>query len=518
MRRLPKSEVTRILLPRFDTLGDLVLLEGFLAALCGQFPQARVTLMVRRVFSDLACLFPDSLEWLTIDFDPHKNPPEVPLGRALLAGLGDDPWDFVLATAHNRTWADDLIAAAMNQATKLAIGTWEEKPEHYRKVFGELGLGADCPYSQLVCIDKHSHETEKYQALWNALAEGTTLPEPVLKVSDYQSEAARQILEAVGMRPGQFFICCPAGTHKVSIKAWPAERFAEMIAWIESAYSRTCLVIGHQLEAETVGHVIDLAERRGAHPKAWLGRDGELPLLAALLAFASFYLGNDTGPMHMAAALQIPVIGIFGGGTWPRFLARGRQSTAIAGDMPCFGCDWNCLFGDAPCLRLIAVEDVRGAVQGLFEGLTAETSGARVLRASKRLEPEAEWYVARSVDTHRKLFQELAGIEKDRAARLEVIRSLERQLATSEEDRLARLEMIQKLTARLSEVEADRSARLELIEKTSKEMAVVEADRAARLRVIEEIDKRLKATQLELERIKSCLPAKILIKLGIIPQ
>ena len=52
------SQPERILLPRFDTIGDIVLLEGFLEALLRRFPEAKVTLLIRRVYADLACLFP----------------------------------------------------------------------------------------------------------------------------------------------------------------------------------------------------------------------------------------------------------------------------------------------------------------------------------------------------------------------------------------------------------------------------------------------------------------------------
>jgi ADP-heptose:LPS heptosyltransferase len=70
---LSQTPPKKILLPRFDTLGDLVLLEGFLEALRQRLPQAKVTLLNRRVFADLSSLLPDSPEWLTTDIDPHKQ-------------------------------------------------------------------------------------------------------------------------------------------------------------------------------------------------------------------------------------------------------------------------------------------------------------------------------------------------------------------------------------------------------------------------------------------------------------
>ena len=495
-KEAPASEPSRILLPRFDTLGDLVLLEGFLEALIGRFPRAHITLMVRRAFCDLAGLFPDSLEWLPVDIDPHSISPEVPLARTIAGNLGNEPWDLILVTAHNRTWADDLVAAAMPNARRLALGVWEEMPENFKKVLAELALRADCPYDRLIDVDDRSHETEKYQALWNALDGSDILPEPVLRVSEYQHEAARQILDAAGLQSKRFFIGCPAGTQKVAIKAWPPEHYAEAIAWIESRYAQPCLLIGHQSEVETVRRVAGLAEDRGAHPRIWLGRDGEIPLLAALLASASFYLGNDTGPMHMAAAVNIPVIAIFGGGTWPRFLPRGSRSTAIAGDMPCFGCNWSCLFGDAPCMRLVTIEDVKHAIRDLLEAAAAP--GFRYLRASNRLSAETAAYIEKAI----KIFQ---AINDDRRKRLDANLRAEKLLRESELDRAARLVEIERLGKLLAESEADRAARLVEMERLGKLLAESEAGRAECL-----------AWTRRLEKVKNTALVKSLIKLKLI--
>ncbi len=482
MKGLPASSPSRILLPRFDTLGDLVLLEGFLAALQGRFPQARITLLVRSIFGDLAGLFPDSLEWLTIDFDPHRNPPNVSLGQALLTGLRNEPWDLLLATAHNRTWAEDFLAASMPGATRIAFGRWAEKPEPYQNFLAESGLRSVCPFDQLIEVDERSHETDKYQALWEALDGRTTLPEPVLNVSAYQGEAGRQILEAVGLQSQQFFIGCPAGTQRIAIKAWAADCYADIIAWIENTYALPCLLVGHQSEIEIVRRVAESARHRGAHPKTWFGRDGEIPLLAALLKSASFYLGNDTGPMHMAAALDIPVIAIFGGGRWPRFLPRGTRSTAIAGEMPCFGCDWSCLFGDAPCVQLVTINDVKQAVRPLFEG--AGVPGPRILKASTCLSPETGKYIEKAI----RVFQ---ATNKDRQARLEACLQAEKLLRESEADRADRLAAMENLKMQLDESEADRAARLAEIERLGKQLAENEADRTARLVEIERLGKQL---------------------------
>jgi ADP-heptose:LPS heptosyltransferase len=568
--RQPRS----ILLPRFDTLGDIVLLEGFVEALLSRFAPAKITLLVRRTYSDLRSLFPDALEWEFTDVDPHHQPVDVSLCNQLEGVVGSNIWDLVLTTAHNPTWADDLIAAKQAGSLTIGLGHWMGMPRAQQRVFEQVGLSVDCPYGELIPVPEKSHEIEKYQALWNALGGDSTLPEPKLKVSEHHKAAAEKMLTSAGLSPKNFCLCFPAGTQGVSVQTWPADRFAEVIAWLEAERGVPSLVAGHPSEAARIDEVVELAKEKQATPHKWLGSDGKIPLLAALAGAARFYLGNDTGAMHIAAAVRTPVVAIFGGGTWPRFIPRGRSFVAIAGDMPCFGCGWDCIFEDAPCMRLASIEDVTRAVGSILRDTELERTGARFLPASTKLSAETKRYIEKALDyrsklakeiattnkdcadrlnlienlegrlreveadkaarleTTQRLSRELLEVEADREARLNTIKTLSDQMATIEADRALRLELIEKLTKELKEVEADRALRLELIDKISKELAVVEADRAAQLRVIEDLDGKLSAmqgelaqtrqelgqTQRKLQRIEASLPVRILTKFHVVPS
>jgi ADP-heptose:LPS heptosyltransferase len=521
---LLSTQPRKILLPRFDTIGDIVLLEGFLEALLQRFPEAKVTLLIRRVYADLACLFPDSLDWLTTEIDPHRQPPDLSLCKKLLEDLGGSTWDLALVTAHNRTWADDLVAAGMTGSTSLAIGHWTKMPSAYRRLFGELGLSADCPYQRSVPVSEKSHEIEKYQILWYALTGESALPEPKLYVNEHQKLVAEKLLHFIGLEIKDFCLCFPAGTQKVAIKTWPPDRFAEIIAWLEAERGVKSLVAGHRSEAGCVEEVVRIASAKGARPEKWLGRDGEIPILAALVQAAKFYLGNDTGPMHMAAAVNTPVVAICGGGAWPKYIPRGDSSIAIAGEMPCFGCGWDCIFEDAPCMSLVSVEDVKSAITSLDDGTAKE----HVLPASMRLSDQTKWYIGKAVKTQTRINADrrelwrtnfdleitLKESEADRSARL-------KQLEESEADGAARLEAIEKLERQLVESEADRAARLAEMERLGKQLAESEADRAARLEVIHRLGAQLSGRESrvrELEAVRNHVMVRLLIKLRLIRE
>jgi ADP-heptose:LPS heptosyltransferase len=491
---LPKN----ILLPRFDSYGDIVLLEGFLEALLRKFSEAKITLLTRRIGADLSCLFPERLEWIFTDIDPHLQAPNKSSCANLIESMRGISPDLVLVTAYNRTWADNIIGAHAKESTResqsVAIGPWTGMPSDFQKVFKELGLGVSCPYERTIPVLENSHEVEKYQVLWEALSGDSKLPEPKLYLNAHQRLAADSILRSMNLQKKNFCLCSPAGTQKVAIKKWPGNRFAETIAWLELERGVRCLVTGHRSEADCVEEVARLSKSKGARPEVWLGRDGDIPLLAALLETAQFYLGNDTGPMHMAAAVDTPVISTFGGGTWPRFIPRGAKSIAIAGKMSCFGCGWDCIFGDAPCLELVTVDDVKTAADLLGRDTL---HGPRILEASGKISSETNEYIRKAIKIHHEVNQ----------------------------DRLARLEIIERLNRTLSEVELDREARLEIIERLNRTLSEVELDREARLRLIQQLDANLRLKDQELEqiqqklhRIKRSLPVRIMTKLHLVPR
>ena len=451
---------------------------------------------------------------------------------------------MLLATSYNRTWADDLVAARLSGARRIALGEPLEISSLYQDLFTQHGLSLDCPYDQFVPVEETSHETEKYGILFKELGGKSKLPEPKLSVPKQHKIAARRILDETGLKSKNFCLLFPAGTRQVSIKAWSPERFAEIIAWMENEFQLPCLVAGHQSEAACIEAVVHLAGKGKANPSFWLGKDGEIPVLAALLAEAKMYVGNDTGPMHIAAAVKTPVVAIFGGGTWPRFRPRGDRSTAIAGKMPCFGCGWDCIFADAPCLSLVAVRDVQKGIASLYNDLGSKRKENKVLAASTRLDKTTQRYIEKAVKTHtqieadrtarlqdnRRLEQQLKESEKDRAARLKANQQLVRDLKESEADRVARLEASGRLERQLKKSELDRAARLENNRRLELMLKESEEDRAARLEVIHNLGSQLKEseekraaqslaleqTQGNLEALKESKIVRSLIRLGLV--
>ncbi|MCX6955656.1 MAG: glycosyltransferase, partial [Verrucomicrobia bacterium] len=177
---------------------------------------------------------------------------------------------------------------------------------------------------------------------------------------------ARAFLSAHQLAPARYAVCAAAGFANVRLKTWPADLFAAALRHLHERHGLRTLLVGHESERAHLESL--LAGVPSSTAVLWLGRENSLPTLAGLIADASLYLGNDTGAMHLAAALDVPVVAVFGGGTWPRFVPAARRGLALVQPLPCFGCGWDCAFGDtdAPCLAGITISDTTAALDAVL--------------------------------------------------------------------------------------------------------------------------------------------------------
>ncbi|MEZ4389309.1 MAG: glycosyltransferase family 9 protein [Candidatus Krumholzibacteriia bacterium] len=138
-----------------------------------------------------------------------------------------------------------------------------------------------------------------------------------------------------------------AGATFGTAKAWPAARVAEFLRLaVQERAVRTVLVgdaAGADLVAAIGREATDLPWRQALPgPAAVIDLTGRttLPQLAALLRASEAFLGNDSGVMHVAAALGVPTLGLFGSSSVPWTAPRGPRARALAAAgfacQPCF--------------------------------------------------------------------------------------------------------------------------------------------------------------------------------------
>ena len=187
-------------------------------------------------------------------------------------------------------------------------------------------------------------------------------PSPRLVCEDVSGEKVKELLLKKGVNLSRKLIVIhPASSNPA--KMWENARYSELIKKVKSHSKCEIIVVGTPEERQLAEEIIRASGETGFNVC------GELNLkeLAALLKRADLFIGNDSGPMHMTAALDVPVIAIFGRnipGVGPkRWGPYGKNHKVFHKDVECRKCyDRDCPFG-YKCLSAITVDEVFSAVK-----------------------------------------------------------------------------------------------------------------------------------------------------------
>jgi len=178
------------------------------------------------------------------------------------------------------------------------------------------------------------------------------------------AEEARQRVEAELARElVTESILCVAPGARWETKRWPVERFAEAAARLAEEAGVRVIVVGTEEDRPLAQGI---CSRVGEQALDWTGRTS-LVELAALLHRSALLLTNDSGPMHLAAALGTPVVAVFGPTNPSRTGPYSDRAVVVRSAVPCAPCyQRRC---DRPvCLEEVGVEDVVGEARALLSG------------------------------------------------------------------------------------------------------------------------------------------------------
>jgi heptosyltransferase-2 len=175
---------------------------------------------------------------------------------------------------------------------------------------------------------------------------------------------ARQILARAGLDRPEALVLLAPGAAFGPTKRWPPERYGQLARRLEERGLACGIVIGPG-EGDLGGQVADAA----GGPLPVLGEDLDPGELAALLARARVVVANDSGPMHLAAAVGTPVVAFFGPTDPGRTSPTGAPARILDRYVFCSPCFLKkCPYGHE-CMREITVEDALRAVEEMLENV-----------------------------------------------------------------------------------------------------------------------------------------------------
>jgi lipopolysaccharide heptosyltransferase II len=361
----------KILAVKLADLGDLLMVTPALQALRAAHPNARIDLLVPPSSEGLLQGAPYLDRILRFDkfaFDSLKgllNLPKTMRTLGFLAHLRGARYD-ALAIFHHFTsrWGTAKFAILCNASgARVRAGLDYGRGRFLTHRVRDIGFGA-------------MHEADywlRVAALLGADAERGWRPH--LPVSDAHRSAALRLLSQHGLDVSGPLVAMHPGAGAYSLaRIWPVEGFAQVARGLIESRGATVLVLGGPDEVERAERLVELAGCDGrAHNLA--GRTS-IHETAALLERCDLFVGNDSGPMHIAAAMGIPVVAVFGPSNqqaWGPYSPPGERSPhriVARNDLPCMPCFYRAHSlglrdgcGPRPCLTGLRYEAVLRACE-----------------------------------------------------------------------------------------------------------------------------------------------------------
>lgn len=345
----------RILIIQTAFIGDVVLTTPLLVKLAELYPMAELHVVSTPQGCEILAGLPG-----VITHALNKKKDGVLKGmRKLLDSMGrDKQFDLVLSV--HRSLRSLAIGRKVRAKHKIAFRSF------WAKFFGYETVAY--PH-----YDEAIHYADKPLALLEPLgARGGPRPAPKLAVSNEDSLKIRDKLATLGSAAsGGYIVLSPFSVW--GTKTWFADRFARVGAEVSKRYGKPVVLVGSSgnLELVTAGTIAEKINASGGRAVSLVGQTS-LGELKALIRGASLVVANDSAPVHIAAAFQIPTVAVFGPTVkkWGFFPLSERSVVVERSDVPCRPCHIHgpqkCPRGHFRCMDEIQVEDVVTAIDNLF--------------------------------------------------------------------------------------------------------------------------------------------------------
>lgn len=367
---LPPDRINSILVVRTDGMGDLLLALPMLRHLKETFGPCSITLLAYRDWVDMARLCPDVDE--VIGWDRQQYEKSLSYRLDFIRKLRSKVYAFAIHSKYSRQPHTDELVACCRAAQKFGFDG------DLTNISAKDKARGDSYYTRLIKpiassaleLDRNRDFTE--QLIGKPIAPADFQPQIWLDEADRL--AATELLKSNGVSPesGLLIVLYPAASWEA--KMWPFDRYAQLAGRILQRYKARIVICGAAADAKGAAKVA------AAVPDSVnLAGKTTVRQMAAVFEACDLFLGNDTGPLHMAVSVGIPTIGIIGGGFFGRFYPYGdlQRNRMVNKHLLCHSCNWKCIYDTVRCIQEITVEDVWRETVRMIEEVVLPSRPAR---------------------------------------------------------------------------------------------------------------------------------------------
>ena len=349
VKELRHDSIQKILIRSVNWIGDAVMTTPAISVIREQFPHAKITILANKMVSQLFLHHPGIDNIITFD---RQGKHHGVAGRLRLA-------------AELRKHAFDLAIILPNSFDSALVPWLARIPARIGKCSDGRTLLLNgryhVPKDRTPC-----HEVEYYLNLmeyFGITGERTPLH---LSITPTEENDASVLLTKHGIQANDFVLGINPGASYGSAKRWYPDRFAQVARRLAEQWSAKVVIFGGPGEAAISadinhrldGSALNLADKTTVRE------------LMALINRCNFFITNDSGPMHIAAAFDVPLVAIFGPtdhtGTSPY---NSRSVVVRDNTVECAPCKLRECPTDHRCMTAVSEESVVKAALELADGL-----------------------------------------------------------------------------------------------------------------------------------------------------
>jgi predicted lipopolysaccharide heptosyltransferase III len=344
-----------ILLIRLSSLGDIVLTSPAIRAVRQHFPQAHISMLVAKQSADLLTENPHLDE--VIPFDRKAGNKDTGEMRRIIRHLRERHFD--LAIDFQRKFRTSLLAYM--SGAKCRVGYHQPNgflctvrvPDRNNKAIRARRIAS-------------AHAIDRYFEMLHAIGVEATDRTLELFITHADRAFSDEIIATKGIEADRTKVgLFPGAGWK--LREWMPDRFAAIGDRVAKQFDAQVLLFGGPHEGELVQQVGDLMTTEAIS----LAGNLRIRQLAALIEQCDLFVTNDTGPMHVAAAMQTPTVALFGPGDHIRFQPLDPIHTTIRHHVPCNPCkQFTNKCKNNICMKLITVDEVWETVQQNLSNLS----------------------------------------------------------------------------------------------------------------------------------------------------
>ena len=309
------SKIKRILVIRqHDMLGDFLLATPVLRAMRQRFPHAHLGVVARKYFADTLRHHP-FVDEVLIFYEQGKEWTPAKL-RAFWRRLRSG-WDLVVVlNTVSHSFTSDLLAH-FSGALYVVGPAQFIFPGCTRNFFYNLISPCDA---------REKHQSERNLDIVRYIGVDTQDLSEAMRMIDAERNIAGKRLQGLGLRPEAPVVGIHVGAGKI-MNRWPADRFAAVAQRLREKYGAQIILFWGTREA-------DLAEQFCAHLRFEPIKvpPASVRELAAYFTHCDLLLCNDTGVMHIGAAVGAPLLAIFGPTDPKEWKPIGKNFMAARGE------------------------------------------------------------------------------------------------------------------------------------------------------------------------------------------